>query len=153
MRMHSSSADRPRRVQVRKRLIQALTAVITLSGVLSFAASVPALAATPKPAKLSLSPASFQYGPVAVGTSSASQSFAVTNTGQSASGPISVVVTGANAADFAIDANSCAATLVISSRVRPLNITTSCVQLPSEVLRVLAKPNLCRPFSPFFSDQ
>jgi len=109
MRRYSSSTGRMSLIRVPKRLLQVLTAVITLAGVFSFMTS--ASAATPKPAKLTIAPQSYQYGSVAVGASSASQSFAVTNTGQSVSGPISVAVTGADTADFVIDANSCTATL------------------------------------------
>jgi hypothetical protein len=113
MRKYSSSGGRLSGMQVMRRLLQALTAAITLAGVFSFMASTSASAsaASPKPAKLSIAPQSHQYGSVAVGASSASQSFAVTNTGQSASGPISVVVTGTDTADFVVDANSCTATL------------------------------------------
>ena len=111
MRKYSSSAGRLSRMQVTHRLLHVVTAVITLAGVFSFMASASASAATPKPAKLSIAPQSHQYGSVAVGASSASQSFAVTNTGQSASGPISVMVTGTDTADFVIDANSCTAPL------------------------------------------
>ena len=110
MRKYSSPTIRLSRIQVPARLLQVLTALITLAGVFSFMAAS-ASAATPTPAKLSIAPQSYQYGSVAVGGSSASQSFAVTNTGQSASGPISVAVTGTNTADFVIDANSCTATL------------------------------------------
>jgi hypothetical protein len=70
-----------------------------------------ALAAPAKSAKLSLSPTLHSYGTVVVGQNSASQSFAVTNTGQGTSGPVSVTVTGTNAADFVVDANSCTGTL------------------------------------------
>ena len=109
--MYSGSAGRPARDKARKRLRQALTAIVTLAGVFTFAASLPASAAAPKPAKLAISLKSFQYGSLAVGTSSASQSFAVTNTGQSASGPLSVLVTGANISDFVVDANTCTTAL------------------------------------------
>ena len=109
--MYSGSAGRPARLKARKRLRQALTAIITLAGVFTFAASLPASAAAPKPAKLAISPKSFQYVPVEVGTSSASQSFAVTNTGQSASGPLHVAVTGADPSDFVVDASTCATAL------------------------------------------
>ena len=83
MNKYSILASRAVRIQIRKRLIRLLTAVITLAGIFAFTASAPALAATPKPAKLTISPGSYQYGTVIVGTSSAGQSFAVTNTGQS----------------------------------------------------------------------
>ena len=111
MRKYSSSTGHARSIRGPKRLLQVLTAVITLAGVFSFMASATASAATPKPAKLSIAPQSYQYGSVAVGASSASQSFAVTNTGQSASGPISVAVTGTDTTDFVVDANSCTAAL------------------------------------------
>ena len=115
MRKYSSSAGRVSFMRAPKRLLQILTAVITLAGVFSFMAVASASAATPKPAKLSISPASYQYGTVAVGASSASQSFAVTNTGQTASGPVSVAVTGTDTADFVIDASSCTTALAAGS--------------------------------------
>ena len=109
--MYPSSAGRPSRANARKQLRQALTAIVTLAGIFSFAASLPASAAAPRPANLAISPKSFQYVSVAVGTSSASQSFAVTNTGQSASGPLSVAVTGANISDFVVDSSTCTTAL------------------------------------------
>jgi hypothetical protein len=48
---------------------------------------------------------------------------------------------------------SWAATAVISSRVRPLNMTTSWVRTPLPAARVLAKPYLCRPLAWPFYDQ
>lgn len=86
--------------------------VPALAAVFCFASAAPAaLAAAPEPAQLSISPVSYSYGSVVVGGSSASRSFAVTNTGQRTSGSISVAVTGANPADFVIDANSCTGTV------------------------------------------
>ena len=87
--------------------------VPALVAVFCLASAPTALAAPARPAKLSLSPALHGYGSVVVGQNSASQSFAVTNTGQSTSGPISVTVTGTNPADFVIDANSCTGTLAV----------------------------------------
>ena len=110
--MYPNSAGRPPRAKARKRFLQALTAIVTLAGIFSFAASLPASAAAPTPAHLAISPKSFQYLPTAVGASSASQSFAVTNTGQSASGPLSIAVTGANISDFVLDSNTCATVLL-----------------------------------------
>jgi hypothetical protein len=74
-----------------------------------------AAAASSKSAKLSISPSSHQYGTVVLGASSTDQSFAITNTGQAASGPFSVTVTGTDPADFIIDANTCTSPLPAGS--------------------------------------
>lgn len=78
---------------------------------LAFGALPTASAATAAPAKLTVSPTTHAFGTVAIGASSPSQSFAVTNTGQSTSGTLAVTMTGTNPGDFAIDANTCTGTL------------------------------------------
>ncbi len=54
-----------------------------------------------------LSPASLNFGTVAVGTSSSAQTETLTNTGSSALNVSSVSVTGTNAGDFATSADTC----------------------------------------------
>jgi hypothetical protein len=63
------------------------------------------------PAALSIDPMTFDYGDVAAGSASADQTYTVTNTGQGNSGPVSVTVSGANPADFSVDATTCGAAL------------------------------------------
>ena len=62
--------------------------------------------ATPVPV-LSITPLSHAFGPTGVGVPSAGRIFTVSNTGGAASGTASVQVTGANAGDFAVSANTC----------------------------------------------
>jgi hypothetical protein len=78
--------------------------------VASFCFGAPASAA-----KLTVSPTSHDYGTAVLGASTASQSFAVADTGKAASVALSVAVTGADAADFVIDADSCTAALAAGS--------------------------------------
>lgn len=66
---------------------------------------VPSVAAAPggKPkATLQITPATYNYGDMAVGATSAPQSFSVTNAGTVTSGPLSVSVSGKNASEFPI---------------------------------------------------
>jgi hypothetical protein len=63
------------------------------------------------PAVFTVTPNSYDFGSVTVGTSSAAKSFTVTNTGGTASGVPSIAASGTNAADFAITTNSCSAAL------------------------------------------
>lgn len=70
-----------------------------------------ASAAAAAPAKLALSPTTHVYGTVAIGATSSSQSYAVTNTRGSASGTLAVTMTGANPGEFVIDANTCTGSL------------------------------------------
>lgn len=91
-----------------KRLGQGLVSVsvLALAAGLGIVAA-PAASASSAKAKLSISPGSHNYGTTVLGSDSASQSFAVTNTGTVASGALAVAVTGTDAADFVIDADSC----------------------------------------------
>ena len=56
------------------------------------------------PAILTVSPGSKNFGTVAVGGTSATASFTVTNTGSTATGPLDMTITGADAAHFAFAA-------------------------------------------------
>lgn len=60
------------------------------------------------PARLEITPANSGFGSINVGASSAPVAFTVTNQGGQASGPVSVAVSGPQAADFALSATSCA---------------------------------------------
>ncbi|HEV8399308.1 MAG TPA: choice-of-anchor D domain-containing protein [Gemmatimonadales bacterium] len=66
-------------------------------------------------ATLALSPGSFDFGAVQVNTSSKAKQFVAVNTGPDASGPISVSLAGADAADFALGGKCQGATLAGSS--------------------------------------
>jgi hypothetical protein len=77
MHKYSISTSLTVRIRMRKRLLQLLTAAITLTGIFAFAASAPASAATPKPAKLTISPGSYQHGTVMAGTSSATAALSI----------------------------------------------------------------------------
>jgi len=66
-------------------------------------------------ATLALSPGSFDFGAVPVNTSSKTKQLVAVNTGPDASGPISVSLTGADAADFALAGKCEGATLAGSS--------------------------------------
>src|ERR1700689_3698713 len=105
MHKYSISTNQTVRIQMRKRLLRLLTAVITLAGIFAFAASQPASAATPKPAKPTISPGSYQgegqatavlsidptskdFGQTPIGDTSTAASFTVTNTGLATSGVI-----------------------------------------------------------------
>jgi len=66
-------------------------------------------------ATLALSPGSFDFGAVQVNTSSKNKQFVAVNTGPDASGPISVSLTGADAADFALASKCQDATLAGNS--------------------------------------
>jgi len=57
------------------------------------------------PAALSITPSSHDFGSVVFGQASGAFSFTVTNTGGTASGKLSVVISGPNAADFAQTSN------------------------------------------------
>lgn len=61
--------------------------------------------ATVTPARLTIAPTPHAYGTVALGADSASQSFAVTNTGQSDSSPVAVSLAGTDPADYTVDAD------------------------------------------------
>jgi len=63
------------------------------------------------PAAFSVMPATFGFVSTAVGTSSAAQTFTVTNTGGEPSGVPQVAVAGANPADFVLSANTCTTAL------------------------------------------
>ena len=78
---------------------------------LAFAPAASAATAAAKPAKLAVSPTTHNFGSAVLGASSTSQSFAVTNTGQAASGTLAVTTAGADPADFVIDASTCTGTL------------------------------------------
>ena len=91
------------------------TTVFALAASLCWATSPAALAAVPKPAKLAISSTSYAFGQTLVGSISTSQSFAVTNTGQSTSGPLAVTLAGNDVGDYAVDANTCTGTLAAGS--------------------------------------
>lgn len=59
------------------------------------------------PAALSISPSNANFGTIAIGSSSASQTFTVTNTGDEVSGTVVLTVGGAHASNFAITSNTC----------------------------------------------
>jgi hypothetical protein len=61
------------------------------------------------PAAFVLSPATYDFGSIAQGSTTAQQTFTLTNTGGVASDTVSVSVAGPNAADFAIASNGCTA--------------------------------------------
>jgi hypothetical protein len=113
--MNSSSAGRPPFASAGKRLRQSLTAIVTLAGAFSFAASSPASAAAhravPATAALSVAPASSSLGATPIGVKSAASAFTVSNTGQDASGTVSVSLGGTNAADFTIASSTCTTAL------------------------------------------
>ena len=62
----------------------------------------------PLPAALSIAPSPHGFGPQAVGTSSSTQSFMVTNTGSLDSGAIATSLTGADAGQFTASNDACA---------------------------------------------
>jgi len=64
---------------------------------------------------LSVTPSSINFGVVSVGQTSAVQTIAVRNVGATATGPLSVVVSGTGAAQLAITSNTCTAPLAAAS--------------------------------------
>jgi hypothetical protein len=64
--------------------------------------------------RTSLTPASFDFGNIATGTTSAAQTFTLTNAGSAALAITSVALGGANAGSFAVSANNCGASLAAS---------------------------------------
>src|ERR1700722_11274881 len=93
-----------------KRLGQGLASVSVMAMAVSLGiVAAPTASASSSSAKLSISPGSHNYGTTVLGSASASQSFAVTNTGKATSGTLTIAVTGTDAADFVIDADSCIA--------------------------------------------
>jgi hypothetical protein len=110
MRLRMSfSADHPDdspqlRHRVRRRRWAGAVALISA---LSLVYAPAASASSAKPAKLTVSPTSHNFGSAVVGTNSSSQSFAITNTGESTSGTLAASVVGTDPADFAIDADTC----------------------------------------------
>jgi len=91
----------------------ATLAITSLSSSFPTSVSVP-LSGNATGAVAQVSPASYDYGSVGRGLQSATQQFAVTNTGDSAWSNLSVSVIGANASDFT-QVNNCPATLQLSS--------------------------------------
>ncbi len=65
----------------------------------------------PRPAKLSITPASHDFGSVAEGAASAAQTFTVTNTGDLTSGSVTAYLAGTNWTDFTITGNGCGSSL------------------------------------------
>lgn len=63
------------------------------------------------PAAFSLTPASWAFTSVTVGSTSAPQTFTLTNTGGDTSGVPQLAITGANAADFSLSPSPCATAL------------------------------------------
>jgi CSLREA domain-containing protein len=78
------------------------------------------------PAALDVAPASHDFGSTQVGTPTGATQFVVTNTGLGTSGTMATTLTGANASEFGITANTCAgqtlagsATCTVSVRLAP----------------------------------
>jgi hypothetical protein len=88
----------------------AATATLTASAAGLAGTATASLSATAAPpAAFALSPATYDFGSIAQGSTTAQQAFTVKNTGGTASGTASVAVGGANAADFVIASNGCTA--------------------------------------------
>ncbi|HEY5239893.1 MAG TPA: choice-of-anchor D domain-containing protein, partial [Polyangiaceae bacterium] len=62
-------------------------------------------------AAFAVTPGTYDFGSILVGTPTATQTFTVTNGGGVASGVPAVAITGANAADFVVSANQCTSAL------------------------------------------
>jgi hypothetical protein len=80
---------------------------------------------SPVAARLTLSELVAQFGTVVVGGSSAATTLTVTNSGGQASSSISVSLTGSNASDFSLDADSCDNTELAAGDSCTIQITFS----------------------------
>jgi hypothetical protein len=101
--------------------------------------------AVPGPAALAVSPSNQDFGSVAVGSSSASFTFTVTNNGGEASGPLSRTVGGTHAAQFAITGGTCGTAPLAAGATCTVLITFSPAGTPvpgarSATLTVSATP-------------
>jgi hypothetical protein len=70
-----------------------------------------------------VTPASASFGAVAALTASPPTTFTIRNSGDSASGPVEVLLEGANASDFATSADTCLGTALAPGAVCTVNIT------------------------------
>jgi hypothetical protein len=89
----------------------ARTATVTVTGLPggTTAAALSGNAATS--AALTMNPATYDFGTVALGNSSNEHTFTITNAGGTTSGAVSTLLSGLAAADFNVASNSCGATL------------------------------------------
>jgi len=97
--MYSGSGSRTARVKTRKRLRRSLTAIITLAGVFTFAASLPASAAAPSDLATSMRVASENY-------TNASVTITVTNLGGTASVPATMTIDADPTQNFSYEAGA-----------------------------------------------
>jgi len=87
------------------------------------------------PAALDLTPAAHDFGSVAVGTSSATRTFTITNPGGASTGTPAVSITGPNATAFQVVTSTCTAPLAagasctVAVRYQPLSLTTATASL------------------------
>jgi len=75
------------------------------------------------PAALTISPIMQNFGSLLVGTTSASSTFTVTNTGEAASSAVAVGIEGAASADFAVTANTCAGATIAGGATCTISVT------------------------------
>lgn len=70
------------------------------------------------PAKLTFTPSGFEFGSVAVGTTSTAKRFVVRNVGRQASGAVSIALAGTQKASFKITSTTCGASLAPNGACR-----------------------------------
>jgi hypothetical protein len=97
--MYSGPGSRTARVKTRKRLRRALTAIVTLAGVFTFAASLPASAAAAPDLATSMRVASENY-------TNASVTVTVTNLGGTASVPATMTIDADPTQNFSYEAGA-----------------------------------------------
>ena len=106
---------------------QAIAALLTVTDVIGGKVSAPVTGSIVSSAPLSATPGSINFGVVSVGQTSTIQTITIRNVSATATGPLSVTLSGTGAAQLALTANTCtgplapAATCTVGVRFSPID--------------------------------